>query len=64
MLVCELRVGEEIVLARDVRISVLVVTGDQVFLGVTAPESGVVAPEAPERPTLRRVALTTLPSKN
>jgi carbon storage regulator len=39
MLVLSRRIGEEIVIADDIRVTVLSVTGTQVRLGITAPRS-------------------------
>ena len=43
MLVLSRRVGEEIVIGGDIRISVVVIRGQQVRLGITAPKSVPVA---------------------
>ena len=39
MLVLTRRIGEEIVIAGDIRVAVLMVTGNTVRLGITAPSS-------------------------
>jgi carbon storage regulator len=39
MLVLSRRIGEEIVIGRDIRVTVLSVKGDRVRLGITAPRS-------------------------
>ena len=39
MLVLTRRIGEEVIIAGDIRVTVVAVTGDRVRLGVAAPES-------------------------
>jgi carbon storage regulator len=43
MLVLSRRAGEEIVIARDIRVTVVAVNGQRVRLGITAPRSVNVA---------------------
>jgi carbon storage regulator len=43
MLVLTRRVGEEIVIAGDIRVTIVAVKGQRVRLGITAPPSVVVA---------------------
>lgn len=43
MLVLTRRIGEEIVIARDIRVTVVAVNGQRVRLGITAPPSVAVA---------------------
>jgi carbon storage regulator len=51
MLVLARRVGEEVVIADDIRVTILAVTGQKVRLGIEAPASvQVVRQELRERP--------------
>jgi carbon storage regulator CsrA len=68
MLVLTRRLGEEIVIAGDIRVTVVAIQGDKVRLGVTAPDAIIVdraevhqrrgqfferAPTSPPRPGVR-----------
>jgi hypothetical protein len=65
MQVYMLQTGEEVVLEGNVRLTVLAVEGDTVWLGITAPAGdGVVVIGFPERPTLREPVQVASPSLN
>jgi len=63
MPVCTLTVGEELVLDGGVRVTVLVVEGETVLLGIAGQaDARALAPEAPEGRTVPRVVLPASPS--
>jgi hypothetical protein len=65
MPICTLTVGEELVLDGVVRVTVLVVEGETVLLGIAGHgDARAVAPEAPEGRTLPRGGLSACPSAN
>ena len=60
-----LQAGDEVVLDGDIRLTILAVEGEDVFLGITGPAPARVrAPDVPEPQTLCWAARNTPPGNN